>query len=132
MHWPNKEAQDRWEFVFKGLQAFAIVVDAFWVLVTYTITAAHQREAIERELRRPYDEKQLALYLDAARVHHTAREHGGVAARGARAAVGDFAIAGAYRRAALTRAAVSSGMTVAMYLHREEQCSSSRLRRCHR
>jgi hypothetical protein len=26
------------------------------------------KEAVERELRKPYDEKQLALYLDAARV----------------------------------------------------------------
>jgi hypothetical protein len=66
--WPSREMQDRWEFVFKAVQAFAIVVGAFWVLVTYTITAAHQRSAVERELRTPYDEKQLALYLDSARV----------------------------------------------------------------
>ena|SRR5438477_3389900 len=66
--WPSAEVRDRLEFVFKGVQAGAIVFGAIWGLVTYTITAAHQRDGIRRELRKPYDEKQLSLYLDAARV----------------------------------------------------------------
>src|SRR5262245_14722465 len=66
--WSNQEVRERWEFVFKGVQAGAILVGAIWALVTYSITASQQRDAIRRELRKPYDEKQLSLYLDAARV----------------------------------------------------------------
>ena len=64
----TKDRREHWEFVFKGLQAAAIVAGAIWALVTYTITAAQQRDATRRELSKPYYERQLALYLDAARV----------------------------------------------------------------
>jgi len=68
MRWPGQETRDRWEFIFKGVQAAAIVFGAIWALWTFT-TASWQHQAdVKRELQRPYDEKQLNLYLEAARV----------------------------------------------------------------
>jgi hypothetical protein len=66
--WPSKQTRENWDFVFKAVQALAILGAAFWALWTYTSNSIEQREAVRRELRKPYDEKQLNLYLEAARV----------------------------------------------------------------
>jgi hypothetical protein len=66
--WPSEQSRENWGFVFKGLQALAIVGGAIWALWTYSQNSREQQEAIRRELRKPYDEKQLSLYLEAARV----------------------------------------------------------------
>lgn len=66
--WPSEETRTKWEFVFNGMKALAIVGAAIWALWTYTQNSIEQREAVRRELRKPYDEKQLAIYLEAARV----------------------------------------------------------------
>jgi hypothetical protein len=58
MRWPDK---DQWDIVFKGIQAIGIFVGAIWIAYTYFDTRT-------RELRKPYDEKQLSFYADAVQV----------------------------------------------------------------
>jgi hypothetical protein len=59
--WSDKESRERWDTAFKGVQAIGIFVGAIWIAWTYFDTRT-------RELRKPYDEKQLNFYTDAARV----------------------------------------------------------------
>jgi hypothetical protein len=61
MRWPSKETRERWEFVFKGSQALAVVIGVFWAAGTFFDTRY-------RELRKPYEEKKLQIYTDTARV----------------------------------------------------------------
>jgi hypothetical protein len=61
MGWPNKETRERWDFVFKAIQSLVIVIGVLWAAYTFWDTR-------HRELQKPFDEKQLALYADAARV----------------------------------------------------------------
>src|SRR5689334_22996255 len=66
--WFSEEAEDNVKFVLSVLQAIAIIFSAGFATYTYVKQSASQKEAIKRELRKPYDEKQLALYLEASRV----------------------------------------------------------------
>jgi hypothetical protein len=61
MRWPSKETREHWDFVFKGIQSAAVVIGVLWAAYTFWDTR-------NRELQKPFDEKQLALYADAARV----------------------------------------------------------------
>jgi hypothetical protein len=56
------------KIVGEALQPFALVVAGAFVLVTYVVSEGHVREERAIELRRAYDEKQLELYAEAARV----------------------------------------------------------------
>jgi hypothetical protein len=66
--WPSERTQKNWAFVFSSLQAIAIVGGAIWGLYIFHVNSKAQQEAIRRELRKAYDEQQLSLYVDAARV----------------------------------------------------------------
>ena len=68
LRWPSERNQKNWAFVFSSLQAIAIVGGAIWGLYIFHVNSKAQQEAIRRELRKPYDEQQLSLYVDAARV----------------------------------------------------------------
>jgi membrane peptidoglycan carboxypeptidase len=61
IRWPNEEARKNWEFVFKALQAVGIFVGVIWAAYVFWDTKY-------RELSKPYAEKKLAIYTDAARV----------------------------------------------------------------
>jgi len=61
MRWSDKDGREQWDLVFKGVQAIGIFVGAIWIAYTYFDTRT-------RELRKPFDEKQLGFYADAARV----------------------------------------------------------------
>jgi hypothetical protein len=50
------------------VQAAGIIFSVLWATYTYKQQSEYQRDAVQRELRKPYDERQLNLYLDAARV----------------------------------------------------------------
>src|SRR5262249_49243708 len=52
--------KDQWDLIFKGIQAIGIFVGAIWIAYTYFDTRT-------RELRKPYDEKQLTFYADAVK-----------------------------------------------------------------
>jgi hypothetical protein len=49
-------------------QPIAIIVGSILAVATYVVQQENQKNATQRELRRPYDEKQLALYLEASRI----------------------------------------------------------------
>jgi hypothetical protein len=61
MRWLDKDGREQWDIVFKGVQAIGIFVGAIWIAFTYFDTRT-------RELRKPYDEKQLNFYADAVKV----------------------------------------------------------------
>jgi hypothetical protein len=72
---PSRQARTIAQFWVLVVQAFAIIGGGLWAAYTYHNQtkdqqqhAIEQAEAVKRELRRPYDEKQLSLYLEAARV----------------------------------------------------------------
>ena len=68
---PTKTNREAIRFWLDCLQIFTVVVGIFAVADTfyrYTQDQKAQVAAIKRELERPYLEKKLALYLDAARV----------------------------------------------------------------
>jgi len=66
MQWnPSPETKEQVKFYLYCLQATAIVFAGLWVAATFHW---HQADAVRRELSKPYDERQLALYLDAAKV----------------------------------------------------------------
>ena len=50
------------------LQALAIIFTIVWAATTFRHQVYTEAESRRRELSRPYAEKQLDLYLDAARV----------------------------------------------------------------
>jgi hypothetical protein len=61
MRWPRKETREHWEFVFKAVQSTAVVIGVLWAAYTFSDTRT-------RELQKPYEEKRLAFYTEAARV----------------------------------------------------------------
>jgi hypothetical protein len=61
MRWPRAGTREHWEFVFKAVQSVAVVIGVLWAAYTFWDTR-------NRELRKPYEEKKLAFYTDAARV----------------------------------------------------------------
>jgi len=72
---PSEPVRGIVKFYSELLQALAIIVAGLWAAFTYhnqsieqAANARNQSAAVERELRRPYNEKKLTLYLDAARV----------------------------------------------------------------
>ena len=72
---PSKSTQELVKFVLTALQAIAIFCSVPIAVATYYNNSAAERDrsekarqAVERELQRPYFEKQLALYLEAAKV----------------------------------------------------------------
>jgi hypothetical protein len=72
---PSESVRTAVKFYADVLQALAIIAAGLWAAFTYHVQAAEQAArakeqaaAVLRELRRPYDEKQLNLYLEAARV----------------------------------------------------------------
>jgi hypothetical protein len=65
--WPGAKAQQHVKFVSDVLQSIAIIFTILWAAYTFYDQVRQQNAATVRELRRPYDEKQLDLYLDAAR-----------------------------------------------------------------
>jgi hypothetical protein len=72
---PSRQTRTNIKFYADVLQALAIIAAGLWAAFTYHVQsreqaqrAKEQAEAIQRELQRPYDEKKLSLYLDAARV----------------------------------------------------------------
>lgn len=54
--------------VGEALQPFVIILGGIFAVGTYMVSERHIREERTIELRRAYDEKQLDLYLEAARV----------------------------------------------------------------
>ena len=72
---PSEQTRAVVKFYAQVLQAAAIVLGGGWAVVNYhnqikqqTQEALDHKDAVERELRKPYDEKQLNLYIEAARV----------------------------------------------------------------
>ncbi|MGH6925186.1 MAG: hypothetical protein ACRED5_15750 [Propylenella sp.] len=68
LRWPGPETRENVRFVSDVLQAFAIIFTIVWAATTFRHQVLTEAEATRRELSRPYAEKQLDLYLDAARV----------------------------------------------------------------
>jgi hypothetical protein len=72
---PSQSVRDSVKFYSEFLQAMAIITAGLWGAWTYHVQSNEQNErakesaaAVERELQRPYNEKKLALYLEASRV----------------------------------------------------------------
>jgi hypothetical protein len=72
---PTRQTRTNIKFYAELLQAAAIIFTGVWAAFTYhhqtqdqKKRAIEQAEAVKRELRKPYDEKQLSLYLETARV----------------------------------------------------------------
>jgi hypothetical protein len=63
-----RKAAENLKIIGDALQPIVLVVGGIFALVTYSSAQREQQDARTRELRRPYDERQLDLYLDAARV----------------------------------------------------------------
>jgi hypothetical protein len=66
--WPGEKTRENVRFVSDLLQAIAIIFTIVWAATTFRHQVATEAEGARRELSRPYSEKQLDLYLDAARV----------------------------------------------------------------
>jgi hypothetical protein len=56
------------QFFLNVLQALAIIGSAWWASHTFGAQNIAQKDAIERELRKPFDDKKLQLYAEAARI----------------------------------------------------------------
>jgi hypothetical protein len=56
------------KIIGEALQPFVIILGGIFAVGTYMVSEGHIREERTIELRRAYDEKQLDLYLEAARV----------------------------------------------------------------
>ncbi len=66
--WPGEQTRENLKFFSDVLQAVAIIFTIVWAATTFRHQVATESEARRLELSRPYAEKQLDLYLDAARV----------------------------------------------------------------
>jgi hypothetical protein len=73
--WSDELTREGWKFVLTVLQALAIVGGAGYAVFQFRehlseqkIATDQQHEAVLRELRKPFDEKQLQFYAEAARV----------------------------------------------------------------
>src|ERR1041384_6358633 len=68
MHWnPKPETKEQVKFYLDCLQAIAIIFAGLWAAATFHWQSLGQADAVKRELSKPYDERQLTLYLDAAK-----------------------------------------------------------------
>lgn len=56
------------KFTSEILQVVGVVCSAIWVAFTYADNSRTQNDATIRELRRPYQQKKLDLYVEASRV----------------------------------------------------------------
>jgi hypothetical protein len=71
MAWPSEATQNAVKFWLQVVQVttvVAAVVGAAVTVIKYQEDAIRANEAVARELRRPYAERKLTLYLEAARV----------------------------------------------------------------
>jgi hypothetical protein len=66
--WPSTETRENVRFVSDVLQAVAIIFTIIWAATTFRHQVATEAEDRRLALSGPYAEKQLDLYLDAARV----------------------------------------------------------------
>jgi hypothetical protein len=57
----SEETRKNWKFLFDSIQSAAVVIGVLWAAYTYWDTR-------NRELQKPYAEKKLEFYTDAARV----------------------------------------------------------------
>lgn len=64
----SKGTQENVKFVSDIIQTLVIVFGGMWAVVTYVGQQKAEIESTRRELQRPYDERQLDLYLEASRV----------------------------------------------------------------
>jgi hypothetical protein len=68
---PEGETREAIKFWLDCLQVVTLgfgILAAVWTVSTYFSQEAHRLEAVKRELRQPYEEKKLELYLEAAQV----------------------------------------------------------------
>jgi hypothetical protein len=72
---PSARARRNISFYAQVLQSAAIVLGGGWAVWTYHVQSQQQQkqaidqvQSIKRELARPYDEKQLGLYLEASKI----------------------------------------------------------------
>jgi len=64
----SKSVQENVKFISDIIQTLVIVFGGMWAVVTYVGQQKSEIESTRRELERPYDERQLDLYLEASRV----------------------------------------------------------------
>jgi hypothetical protein len=64
----SKEIQETVKFLADIIQTLFIVLGGGWAVYTFATQQEADIKATQRELARPYYEKQLSLYLDASRV----------------------------------------------------------------
>jgi hypothetical protein len=64
----SKDIQETVKFLAGIIQTLFIVLGGGWAVYTFATQQEADIKATQRELARPYYEKQLSLYLDASRV----------------------------------------------------------------
>jgi len=64
----TESGRENIKLVVTLIQATTIVFSALWATYTFTLQSQLQNEAVKRELRKPYEDRKLALYLETARV----------------------------------------------------------------